>query len=115
MLHWCQLQKIKNHSCENCRQAAMMSRLALEKSVQIVVDILRALQRSHWTELSPAACFGTFQAAMLYLELVRFAEETGGTTALDQSGFDIMYKSLQDFATIWHYCCKYFPVLLIRC
>jgi hypothetical protein len=88
----------------------MMSRLALEKTIQIVVDILRALKPSHWVELSPSACFGTFQSAMLYMELVQFAEETGGTTTLDQSSFDMIYDSLKDFATVWHCCSKYLSV-----
>ena len=114
MLHWFQLQKTRNHSCEKCQQAAMMSRLALEKSIQIVVDTLRALKRSHWVELSPSACFATFQAAILYLELVQLAEETGGTTALHQSHLDLIYDSLKDFATIWHCCSKYFSVLFTR-
>jgi hypothetical protein len=83
-----------------------MSQLALKKTIQILVDILRALKRSHWPELSPSACFVTFQGVMLYLEMARLAEETGDTTALDQSNFDTMYGSLKDFATIWHSCGK---------
>lgn len=87
-----------------------MSQLALEKTIQIVVDILHTVYRSHWVELSPAACFVTFQSAMLYLELVQLADETGGTTALDRSHFDLMYDSLKNFATVWHNCGKYFSL-----
>jgi hypothetical protein len=114
MLHRCQLRKTRNHTCEKCKQAAIMSQLALEKTIQIMVDILRALKPAHWVELSPSACFATFQCAMLYLELVQLADENGGTTVLDQSNFDLMYDSLKDFATIWHNCGKYFSVVFTR-
>lgn len=91
-----------------------MSQLALEKTIQIVVDILRSLNRAHLVELSPSACFVTFQSAMLYLELAQLADEVGTTTALGQSDFDLIYDSLKDFATIWHNCGKCFSVLFTR-
>jgi hypothetical protein len=79
-----------------------MSRLALEKTIQISVDILRMFQASHCVELSPAACFSTFQGAMLYLELTKDAEERGEPTLLDPTDFDLTYDMLKFIATVWH-------------
>lgn len=87
-----------------------MSQLALEKTVQLLVDILHNLQPSILFKLSPAACFSVFQGAMLYLELVELGEETGGTMVLDQSYFDLIYDSLKLLATVWHCCSKYFSI-----
>jgi len=82
--------------------------------IQIVVDTLRNVKPSQWVKLSPSACFVTFQCAMLYLELVQLSNETGGTTTLNQSHFDLIYDSLKDFATIWHNCGKYFSDLFTK-
>lgn len=102
MLHCCQLEKTKHRPSTQCQQAARMSRLALEKTVQMSVDILRLFQASHCVELSPAACFSTFQGAMLYLELTRDADERGESTLLDPTDFDVSYDCLKFFATVWH-------------
>lgn len=79
-----------------------MSRLAMEKTIQMQVDILRAFQTQHCVELSPAACFSTFQATQLYMELTKDALESGEQTLLDESDFDLIYDSMKYFSTIWY-------------
>jgi len=88
------------------KQIAKMSYLALEKTVQIFVDIARAFQASHCIELSPAACFSAFQACMVYLDVKKYAEEYGEVSVLDQSDFDVVYDTLRYFATVWYSACK---------
>jgi len=83
------------------KQRAKMSYLALEQTVRMSADIARAFQATHCIELSPAACFSTFQTMMVYLDIKKYAEEYGEVSALDQSDFDVMYETLRYFATVW--------------
>ncbi|KAF2397259.1 hypothetical protein EJ06DRAFT_168748 [Trichodelitschia bisporula] len=98
-LHCFQLDATAAGNGKPFQDAAARSRLAIDKMVQITVDILHVFPFEFIPELSPPAFHCTYLALVMFLKLEQLYP--GEPSSISQRDFDMVLKAMTEFSTAW--------------